>query len=369
MSTKLTIREITGYLESLAPIALQESYDNSGLQTGNPSDLIESALVTIDITEDVVEEAISKGAGLIIAHHPLIFGGIKKLTGSNSVERTLLKAIRNNIALYAAHTNLDSIQGGVSTMMANKLGLIGQKILQPGKSMLRKLVTFVPSEHLEKVRQAIFDAGAGHIGNYDQCSYNVEGKGTFRGDESTNPFTGQKGILHTEEEIRLETIFPVWLEKKIINALITVHPYEEVAYDIYPLENRYGKAGMGVTGYLPEPEEETVFLGKLREIFRVPVIRHSPLTGKKINKVALCGGAGSFLLREAIGANADLFITGDMKYHQFFEAENKILIADVGHYESEQFTKELFIELLTKKFSTFALHLSEVKTNPVNYHF
>jgi dinuclear metal center YbgI/SA1388 family protein len=369
MSTKLTIGEITSFLESLAPVALQESYDNSGLQAGSHADIVDSALVTIDITEDVVEEAIRKGAGLIISHHPLIFGGIKRLTGSNSVERTLLKAIRNNIALYAAHTNLDSIQGGVSTMMANKLGLVRQQILQPGKSLLRKLVTFVPSAHLNDVRQAIFDAGAGHIGNYDQCSYNIEGKGTFRGGDNTNPFAGQTGVFHTEEEIRLETIFPAWLEKKIINALITVHPYEEVAYDIYPLENRYSKAGMGVIGYLPKPVEETVFLSNLREIFSVPVIRHSPLTGKKIEKVALCGGAGSFLIRDAIGANADLFVTGDMKYHQFFEAENKIVIADVGHYESEQFTKELFIELLTKKFSTFALHLSEVKTNPVNYHF
>jgi dinuclear metal center YbgI/SA1388 family protein len=369
MNTKLTIGEIIHYLESLAPIALQENYDNSGLQTGNPSDRIESVLITIDITEDVVEEATRIGAGLIISHHPLIFGGLKRLTGSNSVERTLLKAIRHNIALYSAHTNLDAIQGGVNTMIANKLGLERQKILNPGKSMLRKLVTFVPVAQLAEVQKAIFDAGAGHIGNYDQCSFSTPGKGTFRGDDTTHPFAGKKGVFHTEEEVRLETIFPFWLEKKIINTLLTVHPYEEVAYDIYPLENRYEKAGMGVTGFLPQPIDETGFLDKLQEIFSVPVIRHSPFTGKKIEKVALCGGAGAFLLRDAIGSNADAFITGDMKYHQFFEAENKILITDVGHYESEQFTKELFIELLTKKFSTFALHLSEVKTNPVNYHY
>lgn len=369
MSTKITIGEIVQYLESVAPLTLQENYDNSGLQTGNPSDLINAALVTLDVTEEVVDEAIEKGAGLIVAHHPVIFGGLKKLTGSNQVEQVIIKAIRNKIAIYAAHTNLDSVEGGVNSMIARKLGLTNQKILQPAVSVLQKLVTFIPPAQLDQVRNAVFDAGAGHIGNYDRCSYNTEGSGTYRGDDSTNPFAGEKGIFHNEKEIRFETIFPSWLEKKIINALITAHPYEEVAYDIYPLKNRFDKAGMGISGTLPQPLEATEFLNLLKEVFHIPVIRHSKLPDKKIEKVALCGGAGSFLLKDAIAAKADIFITGDIKYHQFFDTGNNIAIADIGHFESEQFTKELFVELLTKKFSTFAVHLSEVITNPVNYHF
>jgi dinuclear metal center YbgI/SA1388 family protein len=368
MSETLTIGEITQYLESFAPLALQESYDNSGLQTGNHGDKVHAALITLDVTEAVVDEAIALGAGLIIAHHPVIFGGLKRLTGNNSVERVILKAVRHNIAIYAAHTNLDSISGGVNTMIARKLGLINQRILQPAQSVLRKLVTFVPVAGLDLVRNAIFEAGAGHIGNYDQCSFNTEGIGTFRGNEDTHPFAGEKGVFHTEPEVRIETIFPYWLENTIINALITAHPYEEVAYDIYPLENRFDKAGMGVVGQLSQPVDDEAFLDSLKEIFNVPVVRHSSLSGRKIEKVALCGGSGSSLLKEALRTKADIFITGDIKYHQFFDAENKIVIADVGHYESEQFTKELLIELLTKKFSTFALHLSEVKTNPVRYH-
>ena len=368
MSNQLAIREIVQYFETLAPLALQESYDNSGLQTGNITDTVDSVLVTIDVTEEVVDEAIAKGCGLIICHHPVIFGGLKKLTGSSLTERVIVKAIRNNIAIYAAHTNLDSVSGGVNSMIARKLGLKNQQILQPASSVLKKLVTFIPSAQLDQVRDAIFDAGAGHIGEYDRCSYNIEGYGTFRGSDQTNPFAGQRGVFHTEPEIRFETIFPAWLEKKIIEALLKAHPYEEVAFDIYPLDNRFNQAGMGVIGNMENPLDEKIFLNRLKEVFRVPVVRHSPLTGKKIEKVALCGGAGSSLLKDAIMAKADIFVTGDVKYHQFFDAGNKILLADVGHYESEQFTKELFIELLIKNFPTFAVHLSEVVTNPVNYH-
>ena len=369
MNKKNTIGEIAQYLESVAPLALQESYDNSGLQSGNPSDIVNSALITLDITEEVIDEAIGIGAELIIAHHPVIFDGLKRLTGSNRVERVILKAVRNNIAIYVAHTNLDSIEGGVNSIISNKLGLTNQKILKPAVSVLRKLVTFVPIAQLDQIRNAVFDAGAGHIGNYDQCSFTMEGSGTFRGNENTNPFAGEKGTFHTETEIRFETIFPTWLEKNIVNALLTTHPYEEVAYDIYPLQNRFDKAGAGITGKLPQPLDEKDFLILLRDLFNIPVVRHSKLLHKKIEKVAVCGGAGAFLLKDAIAAKSDIFLTGDIKYHQFFDADNKIIIADVGHYESEQFAKELFVELLTKKFSTFAVHLSEVKTNPVNYHF
>jgi len=368
MNKGIAISEITTYLESLAPLALQENYDNSGLQTGNPSDIIHSVILTIDVTEEVVDEAIEKNAGLIIAHHPVIFSGLKRITGNNMAERILIKAIQNRIAIYAAHTNLDNITGGVNTKIARLLGLEHQKILKPAGSLLRKMVTFVPTSEADKVRQALFDAGAGHIGNYDHCSFNLEGSGTFRGNTETNPYVGEKGKTHTEPEIRLETIYPVYLERRVITALLQAHPYEEVAYDLYPLENRWEKTGAGIVGTLPSPVDETVFLESLRKVFGTPSIRHSQLLGKEVRTVAVCGGAGSFLLNDAIAAKADFFITGDIKYHQFFDASRKLVMADIGHFESEQFTKELFLELLTKKFSTFAVHLSEVNTNPVHYY-
>ncbi len=361
------LKEIVSFLESFAPLILQESYDNAGLITGDINSEIESALITIDVTEAVVDEAIQKKAGLIVSHHPVIFSGLKKLTGKNYVERTIIKAIKNDIAMYASHTNLDSVEGGVNRKICEKLGLQQCRILQPSSQLLKKLVTFIPVEHLNQVREAVFSAGAGNIGNYDSCGFTVEGTGSFRGNEVSNPFVGKKGEIHSEKEVRFETIFPSFLQGKIIDALLQSHPYEEVAYDIYPLENKFEKAGMGMTGILPEPVPETEFLTRLKSIFNTGLIKHTALKGKPVKKAAVCGGSGSSLLNAAIDARADIFITGDFKYHQFFDAENKIVIADIGHFESEQFTKELFYELLIKKFPKFAVHLSEVNTNPVFY--
>ncbi len=328
---------------------------------------VRAVLLCVDVTEDVIDEALSLNANLIVAHHPLIFSGLKKITGYTSTERIVIKAIKNDVAVYAAHTNLDSVTGGVNSKICEKLGLKKCRILAPATGELRKLVTFVPNDQAEKVRMAIFEAGAGKIGEYDQCSYNLEGHGTFRGSENTNPFVGEQGKLHFEEETRIETIFPVIYQTKVINALLKVHPYEEVAYDVYPLENNYEKVGIGMVGELDTPEEEDIFLAALKDIFKIPVIRHSVLLGKPIQRVAVCGGSGSFLIQKAISANADIFLTGDMKYHQFFEADNEIIIADIGHYESEQFTKEIFYDLLTKKFPKFAVHLSKIVSNPINY--
>jgi dinuclear metal center YbgI/SA1388 family protein len=368
MKEQLLLSDIVGFLETRAPSALQESYDNSGLQCGSPSQVIHAALLSIDVTDAVLDEALAIGANLIICHHPLIFGGIKRITGATAVEKILIKAIRNQIAILAVHTNLDNADGGVSAKMAEKLGLTQCRILQPIQGKLRKLVTYVPVDHIIEVRNAIFDAGAGHIGNYDQCSFSLEGSGTFRGNDQTHPFVGVQGIVHTEKEVRIETIFPEWLGPRITNALLKAHPYEEVAYDIYSLENRSADSGAGITGSLPEPMNEMSFLEILKSTFKIPVIRHSPLLNKPVTRVALCGGAGSFLLKDAISAGADFFVTGDIKYHQYFDPEGKMVMADIGHYESEQFTKELFYELLTKKFPTFAVHLSEVNTNPVSYY-
>ena len=364
----VTVKEITTYLESKAPLSFQESYDNAGLTTGDPDREVTGVLITLDITEEIIEEAIRCKCNLVVSHHPLVFSPIKSLTGRTWVEKTLLKAIKNDIALYATHTNLDSmLQNGVNTKICEKLGLQDIQILDPVQGNLRKLVTFVPIAQAEKVRTAIFDAGAGHIGNYDQCSYNLNGKGSFRGSKETTPFVGEKGKLHFEEETRIETIFPSHLQTNILMSLMKAHPYEEVAYDIYPLENIYPLAGMGMTGYLSEPADEKQFLANLKEIFNAGVIRHTSLPGKKIKKVAVCGGSGSFLLKKAIRAGADIFVTGDIKYHQFFDHENKIIIADIGHYESEQFTREIFYDILTKKFANFAVRLSDINTNPIKY--
>jgi dinuclear metal center YbgI/SA1388 family protein len=363
----MQISEITNYIESVAPLAYQESYDNAGLLVGNPNDEVEKALICLDVTEAVVDEAIGGGFQLIIAHHPLIFGGLKKLNGKNEVERCVLKAIRNNIAIYAAHTNLDSVHGGVNSKICTKLQLQNCKILTPVKGRLKKLVTFIPTQQADAVKKAVFEAGAGHIGNYDSCGFSSDGTGSFRGNNSTNPFVGKPGELHDEQEVRFETIFPAIRQRAVISALLKAHPYEEAAYDIYPLDNEFEQVGAGMVGELETPVSEVEFLQLAKKQFNCKVIRHSPFLGRKVKKVAVCGGAGSFLIRQAIGSGADVFITGDMKYHQFFEAEGKIVIADIGHFESEQFTKEVFYELLTKKFPKFAVRLSAVQTNPINY--
>jgi dinuclear metal center YbgI/SA1388 family protein len=361
------LKDVTNFLESYAPLGLQESYDNAGLITGDINTEITTVLITLDVTENVVEEAIQKKAQLIVAHHPIIFSGLKKITGKNYVERTIIKAIKNDIAIYAAHTNLDSVDVGVNRKICDKLLLKNCKILQPAGQQLKKLVTFIPVENAEQVQEAVFNAGAGNIGNYDSCSFVAEGKGSFRGNENSNPFVGKKGEIHSEKEVRFETIFPGYLQGRIIEALLKTHPYEEVAYDIYPLENKFDKIGMGMVGTLVNPIPETEFLKQLKSTFNTGLIKHTALKGKAVEKVAVCGGSGSMLLNTAIAAGADFFVSGDFKYHQFFDAENKIVIADIGHFESEQFTKELFYELLTKKFPTFAIHLSEVGTNPVFY--
>ncbi len=362
------LKDITNFLEKFSPLSLQESYDNSGLITGDINTEITTVLVTLDVTEKVVEEAIQKKAQLILAHHPIVFSGLKKFTGKNYVERTIIKAIKNDIAIYAAHTNFDSVESGVNKKICEKLGLKNVKILQAAGNQLKKLVTFIPVEHLSQVREAVFNAGAGNIGNYDSCGFTAEGLGSFRGNENANPFVGKKGEIHAEKEVRFETIFPGYLQEKVIGALLKSHPYEEVAYDIYPLDNQFDKIGMGMTGVLSEPISEKEFLSHLKTTFNTGVIKHTALKGKPVEKVAVCGGAGSFLLNAAIAAGADFFVSADFKYHQFFDAENKIVIADIGHFESEQFTKELFYELLMKNFPKFAVHLSEVNTNPVFYY-
>ena len=363
----MILSDIIKVLEAVAHPSLQESYDNAGLITGNSNWECTGIITTLDATEEVVLEAIEKKCNLIVAHHPIIFGGLRKITGKNYVEKTIITAIKNDIAIYAIHTNLDNVLHGVNAAIADKLGLLNRKILQPKNDTLRKLFSFVPVDHAEKVRSAIFSAGAGHISNYSECSFSSAGKGTFKAGEGTKPFTGKIGERHTEEEMKLEMIFPAWLENNIISDMIAAHPYEEVVYDIVVLENQNQQVGSGLMGELPKPISEPELLGLLKEKFGLSVIKHTVLSGKPVKKIALCGGTGSFLIGAAIAAGAGFYISSDIKYHEFFDANGRLVIADIGHYESEQFTIGLLHEVLTKKFPNFAVLKTGVKTNPVLY--
>ncbi len=361
------IKDVLREIEELAPLPLQESYDNAGVQVGDVNQPATSALLCLDVTEEVVDEAIGLGCNLIIAHHPLIFKPLKKITGSNYIERCVIKACRNDIVIYAAHTNLDNANGGVNFYLANRLGLKNVRVLSPQQNALLKLVTFVPKAYADVVRNTLFNSGAGSVGNYDSCSYNLSGEGTFRAAEGCKPFCGEVGEMHAEPEIRIETILPVYKKAAVTRALLSVHPYEEPAYDFYPLVNSWNETGSGVVGELPEEEDERLFLSRLKDLFNADCVKHSALRDKPIRDVALCGGSGSFLLKEAIAYGADIFITGEAKYNDFYDVENRILLAVIGHYESELHTKDIFYNLISKKMPTFALHFSNVNSNPVKY--
>jgi len=363
----MKVTNIIQLLEELASTSLQESYDNCGLLTGNDQWVCTGILCTLDVTEEIVQEAKQKGCNLIVAHHPVIFGGLKKITGRNYVERTIIAAIKNDIAIYAIHTSLDNVIEGVNGRIADTIGLVNRTVLQPKNNLLQKLYTFVPINHIDKVRQALFDAGAGNIGHYSECSFAVAGDGTFKASKNAQPFVGAIDQRHIEPEIKIEVIFPTYLQQNIVNALKIAHPYEEVAYDIVALENTYAAIGSGLIGEMSEPIEEEKFLQLLKEKFQLKVIRHTALRGKPIKRVALCGGAGSFLTGKAIAAKADIYISADYKYHEFFDAENNIIIADIGHWESEQYTIDILTEVLQSNFPTFAVLKTSISTNPVFY--
>jgi dinuclear metal center YbgI/SA1388 family protein len=359
--------DLASYLDLAVPLSFQETYDNSGLQVGAPDNEITSALITLDITEEVINEAIIKKCDVVVSHHPLIFTGIKSITGKTYTERILYEAVKHDIAVYSAHTNLDVFSNGVSRKMAEKIGLDEISVLSPSENKLIKLVTYIPESHLEKVRDALFEAGAGVIGNYDQCAFTTPGTGSFRGNDKSNPFIGEKGRLHFENEIRLETVLFSHLKNKVTKALLDTHPYEEVAYDIYALENNNTETGLGCIGILNKPLSETDFLELVSSVFDTKGIRYSKPIVKPVRKVALCGGSGSSLLNLAILSGADAFLTADIKYHDYFNAENKILMVDIGHYEGEKFSGEILKDLIIKKFPKFAVRFSETNTNPINY--
>ena len=363
----MKIKQITNFLESYAPLEYQESYDNCGLIVGDAKSEVKGALITLDCTEAIIDEAIETGCNLVIAHHPIIFSGLKKLNGSNYIERTVIKAIKNDIAIYAIHTNLDNVHNGVSAKIAEKLGLENCKILAPKSDLLRQLVVYCPTANAKALKTALFEAGAGTIGDYDQCSFTSVGIGTFRANENCSPFVGEIGENHTENEDRIEVIYPKFKERAVLNAMEVAHPYEQVAHQIYVLDNKHQLVGSGIIGELKTPVDAQVFLKNLKLNMQTDCVRHTSLVKQQIKTVAVCGGSGSFLLKNAKAAKADIFITADFKYHEFFDAENKIVIADIGHYESEQFTKDLIYDLLVKNFTKFAVRLSKVNTNPIKY--
>ena len=359
--------EIIEILENISPAVLQEHYDNCGLITGNNSWNCTGILCTLDCTEEVVVEAIAKKCNLIIAHHPIIFNGLKKINGNNYVEKAVITAIKNDIAIYAIHTNLDNILTGVNGMIADQLKLVNRKVLIPKQNLLKKLQTFIPADYAEQLKAALFVSGAGNIGQYSDCSFSTEGLGSFRPGNNTTPFSGEKEKRNTEQEVKIEMVFPAFLENQVIQALLTHHPYEEAAYDIIPISNTDASIGSGLIGELPEPADETAFLQTIKTAFGLQVIRHTGLCNKKVKIVAVCGGAGSFLIKKAVAAGADFYITSDVKYHEFFDANNRMVIADIGHWESEQFTPDLIITVLRSNFPTFAVLKSETRTNPVQY--
>lgn len=363
----MKIKEIANLLESYAPLYYQESYDNSGLIVGDPNTEVKGALITLDCTEGVIDEAIAINCNLVIAHHPIIFVGLKKLNGNNYIQRTVIKAIKNDIAIYAIHTNLDNVHNGVSAKIAEKLGLENCKVLAPKSDLLRQLAVYCPTKNAEKLKTALFKNGAGAIGNYDQCSFTSVGKGTFSANENCKPFAGKIGELNTENEDRIEVIYPKYKEKAILNAMKMTHPYEQIAHQIYLLENKHQLVGSGIVGELKKAVKTETFLQHIKINMQASCVRYSSIVKKQVKRVAVCGGSGSFLLNNAKEVGADIFITADFKYHEFFDAENDIVIADIGHYESEQFTKDLIYDLLTKNFTKFAVRLSKVNTNPIKY--
>ncbi len=363
----MKIKEILQEIEKLAPLSYAEDFDNVGLLVGNKNTEVKGILIAHDALENVVEEAIKNQCNLIISYHPIIFKGLKSLTGKNYVERAVMKAIKNDIAIYATHTALDNSFEGMNAMICKKLNLKNRHVLMHQPHTIKKLITYVPLKNADQVRQAIFDAGGGNIGNYDHCSFNLEGKGSFRGNEKSNPTLGEKGELHFEEEIQLNITFPKHRESAVISALKQAHPYEEIAYEIYQTENKNQHIGIGMIGERDKAISEKDFLQELKNTFKLSIIRHSSLLNKEINKVAVLGGSGAFGISAAKAAGADIFVTGDLKYHDFFQAENQIVLADIGHYETEQFTKELLHSYLTEKFRNFAIVLSEENTNPIQY--
>ena len=363
----MIIQDVINHLEELAPLSYAEDFDNVGLLVGDKKSKVSGILVTLDTIETVIDEAVSKNCNLIVSFHPIIFKGLKSITGKTYVERTVQKAIRNDIAIFAIHTALDNAITGVNDIICNTLGLINKRILIPQKGTIKKLTTYVPKAKASNLRDALFKAGAGNIGNYDNCSFNTDGVGTYRGNEASNPTIGEKGKVHEETETQISVTFNTHVEGRLLNALFEHHPYEEVAFEITTLDNYDQNIGIGMVGELDQTTHINDFLEFVKDKMNVSCIRHTQFHKTEIKKVAVLGGSGSFAISAAKKAGADILVTADLKYHDFFSAENEIILADIGHYESEQYTKNYLVDYLSKKITNFAVVLSTANTNPVKY--
>jgi dinuclear metal center YbgI/SA1388 family protein len=363
----MIVKEVTDLLEELAPLSYAEDFDNVGLLVGDSSVQVSGILVTLDTLENVIDEAIASNCNLVVSFHPIIFSGLKKITGKTYVERVVIKAIQNNIAIYSMHTALDNSQYGVNAKICEVLGIENPKILIPQKQTIKKLTTYVPLADADALKSALFKAGAGNIGNYSNCSFVNEGTGSFKPEQNAEPIKGKVGAIHHEKESQINVTYSKSNEGKILNALFKNHPYDEVAYEIYSLENVNQHIGMGMIGTLKKPMQDLAFLNHVKKTMNATGVRHSKLLGKPVQKIAVLGGSGAFAISAAKASEADVLITADLKYHQFYEAEDKMILADIGHYETEQFTKNLLVDYLTKKIPNFAIRLSVSKTNPVKY--
>ncbi len=367
LNHQITTQDILNELEQLAPFSHQESYDNSGLLVGDRNRIVTGVLVALDCTEAIVEEAIQLGINTIVTHHPIIFNGLKRITGANYVERTVIKAIENQISLIAIHTNLDHQFNGVNRIISEKIGLKNLQILDPKAETLSKLIVFVPNSHAELIQTILSDAGAGKIGNYDSCLFSTTGVGQFRPLDGSKPAIGKINTIEFVEETKIEALIHSHLIPSTLEAIKKAHPYEEVAFDVVQLHNSDHQIGAGMVGELEQAVETIEFLKEIKRLFNCGVIKHTEIVSKEVKRIAVCGGSGSFLLSKAIQSKADVFITSDYKYHDFFDANQQIIIADIGHFESEQYTSACLVSQLNKKFTTFAVRLTNVSTNPINY--
>lgn len=365
--SNMKIKEFIKEFEQIIPVRQAEDFDNVGLLCGNPEREISGVLIAHDALEFIIDEAIEKNFNLILCFHPIIFSGLKSITGKNYVERAVLKALENKIAIYAIHTAFDNDYFGVNYKICEVLGLKNQQVLMPKKNQLKKLEVYVPTDSAEKLRNALFVAGAGNIGFYDECSFTIQGDGTFRPLEGSNPVTGTHNERENANEVLLSVIFEDYKKHQILFAMKQNHPYEEVAYQLISLDNENQYTGLGRFGDLETEMNETDFLKFVKEKFNLNIIRHSSLNNKKIRTIGVLGGSGVSGIKAAMSAKCDAYITGDVKYHDFFSAEGKMLICDIGHFESEQFVVQQLFEILSEKFTTFAIAKTTQITNPVNY--
>ncbi len=363
----MKLKEVVQNIEEVFQMSLAESYDNVGLLCGNPDRDVAGILVAHDALEIVVDEAIEKNLNLIVCFHPIIFSGLKTLTGKNYVEKSILKAIENKIAIFAIHTAFDNDGLGVNFGICEKLELINQQILMPKQEQLLQLSVHVPRENAVELKDALFSAGAGNVGNYDECSFTISGEGSFRPLEGANPYSGSLNEREIADEVLISVIAEKFKLNKIVAAMKSAHPYEEVAYQIVELKNENHHVGLGRFGDLETEMEAEEFLKMVKGKFGLNVIRHSNILDKKIKRVGVLGGSGASGIAAAKRAKCDAYLTGDLKYHDFFQAENEMLLCDIGHFESEQFVVHQIFDILSEKFPKFAISKSVEKTNPVNY--